>query len=143
MLNHTPPNSPLMSQTFYSLVLVDGAGNITEGPGFNVFALKEGGVTTPNVGVLEGITRLTALELLAELDVPAAPGPLSIDALKAAEEVFVTSTAGGVMPVGRIDGAPVGEGAPGELTRRLTDLYWEKHTDPAWSVAVSDLPGPG
>ncbi len=56
--------------------------------------------------------------------------------LSTAEEVFITSTAGGIMPVGMIDGAPVGDGKPGAFTTRLTALYWDKHKDPAWTTAV-------
>jgi len=126
-----------------NVLLVDGAGNVTEGPGFNVFALKDGRVTTPGSGVLEGITRDSALKLLGELQVKAVTRPLPIDDVRAADEVFITSTAGGIMPVGRIDGRPVGTvgpGGPGALTERLKDLYWAKHSDPAWSVAVGDLP---
>ncbi len=123
-----------------NVLLVDGAGHVTEGPGFNIFALKDGRVTTPASGVLEGITRRTALELLAELQVKGEAAPLPITDLKAADEVFITSTAGGIMPVGRLDGETVGDG-PGPLTARLRELYWAKHTDPAWSVALSELPG--
>jgi branched-chain amino acid aminotransferase len=102
-------------------------------------------VTTPATGVLEGITRRTALELCAELGVPAAAGVLSEAALKAADEVFITSTAGGIMPVARIDDVVIGarakdgakdSAAPGPLTRRLTELYWQKHEDPAWTTPV-------
>jgi branched-chain amino acid aminotransferase len=53
-----------------------------------------------------------------------------------ADEVFMASTAGGLMPVSRIDGTPIGSGAPGPVTRRLTDLYWELHQDPAYTTEV-------
>jgi branched-subunit amino acid aminotransferase/4-amino-4-deoxychorismate lyase len=56
--------------------------------------------------------------------------------LSTAEEVFITSTAGGIMPVGRIDGQAVGDGRPGAFTTRLTALYWAKHEDPAWTTTV-------
>ena len=54
----------------------------------------------------------------------------------AAEEAFVTSTAGGIRAVTRIDGAPVGAGRIGPIARALTELYWKKHEDPAWSTPV-------
>ncbi len=110
-------------------VLVDRAGNVTEGPGFNVFAVRDGRVRTPARGVLEGITRRTVLELCGEIGVAAEAGTLPADALRAADEVFVTSTAGGIVPVTRIDGRALGDGAPGALTTRLTELYWERHED--------------
>jgi branched-chain amino acid aminotransferase len=119
-----------------NVVLVNTRGDIAEGPGFNVFAVKDGALTTPEGGVLQGITRQTALELAAELALPAAEAPLSADALRGADEVFITSTAGGIMAVTRIDGAAIGDGRPGPVTERLTELYWEKHSDPAWTTPV-------
>lgn len=119
-----------------TVVLSDGAGNVTEGPGFNLFARCGGVIRTPGSGVLEGITRRTALELCAELGLATEQAPLSAEALRAAEEVFITSTAGGIMPVTKIDGAPVGDGRPGPATAALTEAYWAKHADPAWTTPV-------
>ncbi|MGJ3260237.1 MAG: aminotransferase class IV [Rhodospirillales bacterium] len=125
-----------------NVILVDGDGCVTEGPGFNVFAVKDGAISTPESGVLEGITRQTANDLAAELQVRVRTCKLPVDDLRSADEVFATSTAGGIMPVTTIDGDPVADGGMGPLTRRLTGLYWEKHTDPAWSTAVADVPVP-
>jgi len=119
-----------------NVVLTDLAGNITEGPGFNVFAVKAGRATTPDRGVLQGITRRTVIELCGELGIPVDTGTVTAGALRAADELFLTSTAGGIMPVTRIDGDPVGDGRPGPLTSRLTNLYWAKHDDPGWTTAV-------
>ncbi len=119
-----------------NVLLRDLDGNVTEGAGFNVFAVSAGRVITPAAGVLEGITRRSVLELCAELDVPAGTGNLSVADLRTADEVFITSTAGGIMPVARIDGAPVSGGEPGPLTGRLVELYWAKHEDPAWTTPV-------
>ena len=122
-----------------NVMLTDGAGNVTEGPGFNIFALNDGRVITPDIGVLEGITRAAAIDLCAELDMPVEIRSLPVATLKAAEEVFITSTAGGIMPVTRLDGAAVADGSPGAFTARLTELYWAKHQDPTWSTAVDDV----
>jgi len=119
-----------------NVMLVDLDGNISEGPGFNLFAVKDGKAVTPKSGVLEGITRATTLELCRELNVDATLGTLTVNAIRDAEEVFITSTAGGIMPVTRLDGKPVGDGLPGPVTQRLTALYWEKHCDPEWSEPV-------
>ncbi len=121
-----------------NVVLTDLAGTITEGPGFNIFAVRNGKPTTAGRGVLEGITRQTAIELCAELQIPVNIGTLTADALRGADEVFITSTAGGIMPVTRLDGAPIGDGAPGPLTARLTALYWAKHEDPDWTTPVGE-----
>ena len=110
-------------------VVVDLDGNIAEGPGFNVFAVKGGTATTPGGTCLEGITRRTALDLLGELNVKGEVGTVSPDDLRGADEVFVTSTAGGILPVTKIDHEPVGDGATGPVTERLRDLYWVRHED--------------
>ncbi|MCZ6843619.1 MAG: aminotransferase class IV [SAR324 cluster bacterium] len=107
-------------------VLVDGSGNVTEGPGFNIFVVKDGQVCTPARGVLEGITRMTVLELCAECDLPLQLGDVSAQAVRSADEVFLSSTAGGVLPVTKVDGKALGTGEPGPVTNRLRDLYWSK-----------------
>lgn len=117
-------------------VLLDREGNVTEGRGWNIFALMGGRLVSPDRGVLEGITRRTVIELSERLNVEARLARMSADELKGADEVFLTSTAGGVMPVRSIDGAKVGDGAPGPVTRRLTEMYWALHEDPAYSTPV-------
>jgi branched-chain amino acid aminotransferase len=118
-------------------VLLDQDGNVAEGPGFNVFAVKEGRVTTPEGTCLLGITRQTALDLLAEQNVQAVIGRVAPDQLRTAEEVFITSTAGGILPVTRIDHRPVGDGEPGPVTTRLKNLYWQRH-DEGWQGTAID-----
>ena len=53
-----------------TVILTDAEGNVVEGPGFNVFAVRDGAVSTPDRGVLEGITRRTVIELAAEQAIP-------------------------------------------------------------------------
>lgn len=117
-------------------VLCDRDGNVTEGPGFNLFARIDGRLVTPESGVLEGITRKTVVELAAAAGWPVALATLPAAELARAEEVFLTSTAGGVMPVARIDGKAVGDGRPGPLTRRLREAYWAAHEDPKYTTPV-------
>ncbi|MFI9816325.1 aminotransferase class IV [Saccharothrix variisporea] len=116
------------------VVLRDMAGGITEGAGYNVFAYVDDRWLTPGSGVLRGITRQTVLELLADDRVE--EGHLSEEALLRAEEVLVTSTAGGVMPVTEVNGRPVGSGLPGPRTRRLRESYWARHADERWTTPV-------
>lgn len=117
-------------------LLLDFDGNVAEGPGFNVFAVKDGRLATPAVGVLSGITRRTVFDLCRELGLACEARAVGVAELRGADEVFITSTAGGIMPVTRIDGSPVGDGKVGAITTRLKDLYWQKHSDPAWSEPV-------
>ncbi len=96
-----------------TVILTDHADNVVEGPGFNVFAAKAGRISTPSRGVLEGITRRTVIELTAFDGIPLDERAVLADEVRAADEVFVTSTAGGIMPVTTLDGEPVGNGKPG------------------------------
>ena len=122
-----------------TVILTDEENNITEGPGFNIFCVDETGLNSPNKGVLEGITRQTVLDLAKELNVPFQLRPISLETLKSSNEVFATSTAGGIMPITKINGLPIGRGTPGEITRKLHKTYWDKHSDPEWSVSKDDL----
>ena len=119
-----------------TVILVDGEVNVVEGPGFNVFAVKNDTISTPDRGVLEGITRKTIIELAAEHGIELEARPVPADELRRADEVFLSSTAGGVIPVTTVDGGAVGNGEPGAVTRRLRDGYWDLHDDPRFSLPV-------
>ena len=117
-------------------VLPDQDGHITEGRGWNIFVLKDGVLLSPDRCVLEGITRKTVLELSAKLNIECRLAEIPIEMLGRADEVFLTSTAGGSMPVCSVDHRAVGDGAPGPVTLRLKEMYWAMHEDPAYSVPV-------
>lgn len=120
-------------------VLCTPAGYLTEGPGFNLFVVKDRAFQTPRTNVLEGITRRTVFDLAAELGVPARQADLPPEALRTADEAFLSSTAGGIMPVGRVDDQPLGAGKPGPLTMRLRTLYWEKREAGWLGTPVKEL----
>ena len=120
-------------------VLVDENNNITEGPGFNLFCINESGIFTPDHGVLEGITRQSVFDLAKELHLPIMKKSISVEELYNAEELFATSTAGGIMPITKVSGKEIGKGCVGNLTRQLHTLYWQKHSDDSWSTSISDI----
>jgi branched-chain amino acid aminotransferase len=105
-------------------IMLDMEGNVTEGPGFNVFAVTDGVVATPDRGVLEGITRLSVIEMCGKLGLPCEVRTVPLDELRNADEVFISSTAGGVMGVTRLDERTFGNGRPGPLTEKLHESYW-------------------
>jgi branched-chain amino acid aminotransferase len=109
-------------------LLLDHRGNLTEGPGYNVFAVIDGRLLTPANGVLEGITRRTILELAKAETLETLETEISEADLHSATELFATSTAGGVMPITTLDGSPVANGEVGAITRRLREAYWAAHT---------------
>ena len=110
--------------------VVDALGNIAEGPGFNVFMVKDGVVRTPDRGVLEGISRKTVIELCSALGIALRVEPVPAADLASSDEVFISSTGGGVLPIAKIDGKTLGGSFPGAVTRRLQDAYWALHDDP-------------
>jgi branched-chain amino acid aminotransferase len=107
-------------------ILLDGAGNVTEGAGFNVFCVTNGRVATPDGGVLEGITRASVLEICETLGIPAAVRPVPVAELREADEIFLATTAGGVMPASRIDERILGNDRPGPLSERIRKTFWEQ-----------------
>ncbi len=119
-----------------SAVLVDQEGNLSEGPGFNIFVVRDGEILTPKGSVLHGITRQTIFDICAGLNIPCEEQAIPVDVLKAADEVFITSTAGGVMAVTRLDGQVVGDGMIGTITQRITKCYWDMHTDARYASTV-------
>jgi branched-chain amino acid aminotransferase len=110
---------------YETVVLLDHAGNVTEGPGFNVFAVKDGRVVTPERGVLHGITRRTVLDICAEQGIPTEERFLPLDELMEADEVFLSTSGGGAVPVTTVDDRVFSNGAPGPVASRMRKTYFE------------------
>jgi branched-chain amino acid aminotransferase len=121
---------------FDSVLLSDAAGNVVEGPGFNVFCLSGDTLVTPALGVLEGVTRRTVIEIAQSLGIPVEQRLLPRAEFLAAGEAFLSSSGGGVLPVTRANGQAIGSGQPGPVTARLLKAYWDWHRDPAYSRPV-------
>ena len=120
-------------------VLCSVSGHLSEGPGFNVFFVKDRKIYTPGTNVLHGITRQTVFELAAEIGVEIEAGDYGPDRLREADEAFISSTAGGIMPVTRVDGRALGNGRPGALSWRLHELYWTKREAGWHGTRITDL----
>ena len=118
-------------------ILLGPDGVVAEGAGFNVFVVIDGVVTSPDHGALEGITRKSVHELCDLLGIPHRRGDIAKDVLLGADEVFIVSTAGGVMPIRRIEDRPLSNGAPGPVTTRIRDAYWKKHEE-GWHATPVD-----
>lgn len=115
---------------FDTTVLLDHDGNLTEGPGFNIFAVKDGALTTPELGCLEGITRRTVLEIAAELDMVSEVRTLPLAEFMEADEIFTATTGGGPVAVIKVDDRHFSNGAPGPVTQRIRARYWQWIADP-------------
>lgn len=119
-----------------TVVLHDGKGNVTEGPGFNIFSVKGGRIATPERGMLEGITRRSVIELARENGIVCEERPVSIKELMASDEIFLSSTAGGIMPVTQIDAQYVGNGHPGVVTEQVNAIYWQSHASARYATPI-------
>jgi branched-chain amino acid aminotransferase len=108
-------------------ILLNDAGDVAEGASSNVFIVKDSAALTPplSAGILAGVTRALILELCSELGIPAREETLRVADLVGADEVFLTSTIREALPVGTIDGKPVGDGRPGPLTLRILQAVRE------------------
>jgi branched-chain amino acid aminotransferase len=107
-------------------ILCGPDGYLTEGSGYNVLVVKNGRVASPDYNVLEGVTRGALSELCKLENIPFELRKILPDELAEADEVFASTTAGGVMPVTRISNQPVANGEAGPVTRRLQASYWGK-----------------
>ena len=122
-------------KNYETVILLDYDGNVTEGPGFNVFAVKDKVLITPDRGVLAGVSRKTVLEMAEHLGINTSVRSLSVEELLEADEIFLSSSGGGVIPIIRVNETIFGNGASGPISVQLNETYWkwttlEKYRDP-------------
>jgi branched-chain amino acid aminotransferase len=111
---------------FEEALMLDPQGYVAEGTGENIFVVKNGVVRTPPTSgaILAGITRDTAITLLAEQGVEVRQEQIARDELYVADEVFLTGTAAEITPVREIDHRRVGRGESGPITRRVQESFF-------------------
>lgn len=106
-------------------IALDMEGYVCEAPGYNVFMVKNGILFTPKDNILVGITRQTVLELAASADIPMTETRIQPFDLYNADEVFLSSTAGGIFPVTELNGRTIGDGKPGPVTKQMRQSYMD------------------
>ena len=111
---------------FEAILIRDGF--VTEGTSSNVYAVIDGVIRThpANNLILNGITRRKLLEVCQEEGCRVEETRMSKDELLHAQEIFISSTTAEVIPIVEIDGQPVGEGVPGEITKRVQEGFQKK-----------------
>ena len=109
---------------FDTAAVLDVEGNVSEGPGFNLFAVKGDAVVTPSRGVLEGRTRGVVMELAEGLRMRVEARHLPLEEFLEADEVFLSTSGGGPTPIVDVNGRVFGNGAPGARTLALKAAYW-------------------
>jgi branched-chain amino acid aminotransferase len=111
---------------FDSLIMLGPNGKVSEGPGACVFVCKDGEVITPDTvsGILEGITRDTALKLLAdELKLRVVERAVDRSEFYVGDEAFFAGTGLEIAAITSLDAIPIGDGEIGPITTALQNLY--------------------
>ena len=121
-------------------ILLDLDGRVTEGPGFNVFMVTDGVVASPDRGALEGITRMSVYELCGDMGIKSEIRAVTADEMRNADEVFLATTAGGIMPASRIDGRIMGNDRPGPISARLREAFWTRRAEGWHATPIEGLP---
>jgi D-alanine transaminase len=100
-------------------------GYITEGAASNLFAVIDNVVVTPKntTEILSGITRQVILELARKNDIQVSEETISLNVLKTASEIWVTSSTREIVPVVELDSVIVGDGKPGVVWYKMNQLF--------------------
>jgi branched-chain amino acid aminotransferase len=112
---------------FSEAIALDVHGNLSEGSGENIFAVKDGVVYTPPLGtsLLPGITRESVIQLAEEAGYRVKETSLPREMAYVADELFFTGTAAEITPIRSVDKITVGDGKPGPVTRQLQKAFFE------------------
>jgi branched-chain amino acid aminotransferase len=118
-------------------LMLDVSGRVCEAPGFNVFVLTDGVLKTPMHDVLRGITRDTVIVLARERGIEVVETEVELYDAYTADELFLTSTAGGLVPVVEVDGRRIGLGRPGRVFSVLHHAYLQALESDRWRTPVT------
>lgn len=128
LINNALAMQEALRQGADEALMQNQAGEIVECAQSNFFVVRDGGLLTPplSAGLLPGITREFVLELASELRIPGREARLTPADLEGVDEAFITGTTREVTPVVAVSGTPIGNGKPGEISRRLLARFREK-----------------
>lgn len=106
-------------------LMLNHQGQIAEATGDNIFLIQNGIIRTPHpsCGILDGVTRRTAIALAREAGLTVVEEVLTPFDVSTADEAFLTGTAAEVIPMIALDGRKIGCGKPGEITIRIMELF--------------------
>ena len=108
-------------------VLLDTDGHLSEGTGANFFVVTDGTLrTSRDSSVLQGVSRMTVMEIADTLGIPAVEDDLQPYDVYTADEAFFCSTPYCILPVGRVDSRQIGEDVPGPITNQLLAAWSER-----------------
>jgi branched-chain amino acid aminotransferase len=112
---------------FTEAIMLDIHGYVSEGPGENIFLVKDGVLYTPPIGasLLKGITRDSIMKIAEKLGIPVHIQNLPREMLYVADELFFAGTAAEVTPIGSVDKIQIGDGNIGPTSRKIRDAFFK------------------
>jgi len=114
----------IQNQNYDEALLLDYEGFVAEGPGENIFIVKEGKIFTPASGsILAGITRKSIIKIAYDLGLSVEEKKISVKELKSADEAFFVGTAVEVCPIGKIDETLINNQKIGEITKNIKEIF--------------------
>ncbi len=118
---------------FDEAIMLNTHGSVAEATVSNVFVVSEGRLLTPTIdsGALPGVTRAAVLDLARASGIGATETEVTLDGLRACDEAFLTNSVMGVMPLTRLENAPIASGDVGQLTEQLSQRYRDAVSDVA------------
>jgi branched-chain amino acid aminotransferase len=124
-LNSGLANMEAVAHGYGEAILLNEAGAVAEGPGENIFVVRDGIIATPPLsdGILEGLVRNSVIQIARDLGYTVCERSLVRTDLYVADEVFFTGTAAELTPINSIDGREIGK--PGPITKRLQARFFE------------------
>ena len=128
---------------FDEAILLDHNGNVSEAPGENIFVVRDGQLLTPSLAssALEGITRDAVIKIAKDLDIDFIERDIARSELTISDEIFLTGTAAEIIPIISMDSKKIGNGKPGDITKKMmqeyTDIVMDKNNDyTQWLTSV-------
>ena len=119
-------NMEAVDEGYDEALLLDVDGFVAEGPGENLFIVKDGVIYEPEMAsALIGITRATIHTLARDLGIPVVARRLTRDDIYIADEAFFTGTAAEVTPIRELDRRQIGAGCRGPVTGKLQSLFFD------------------
>ncbi|MDR1483983.1 MAG: branched-chain-amino-acid transaminase [Planctomycetaceae bacterium] len=112
------------------VLMLNSRGEVAECSGDNIFIYKRGVLHTPSpeAGILEGITRRVVLEVAVNAGLKVKEAPMTRHDIFTADECFLTGSAAELIPVVKLDSRVIGNGKPGEITKKLLALFKKETT---------------
>ncbi len=112
---------------FGEAILLDTKGYVAEGPGENIFLVKDATLYTPEAAssILPGITRASVIELARDMGYEVVEKLITKEELLSADELFFTGTAAEIAPIREIDNITIGDGKKGEVTSEIQSKFFD------------------